>query len=152
MERLDTWAESGAGAEGGKRRLQRFWTRLRCGWLLGHMPKSPGLHSHIKGFTIQPGSSADRTISIILSIFIVLTEILTVYRKTRNHFINTRCIDLVIIQAVGADTGGMADTCILLTIILNVCAHILLTSIKIDIVNIMNRVRSAIETERNTEL
>jgi len=44
----------------------------------------------------------------------VLTEILTVFRKSGNHFINTLCIDLVItytwlIQAGRADTGGMAD-------------------------------------------
>jgi len=45
----------------------------------------------------------------------VLKEILTVFRKTGNHFINTRYIDLVIIctwliQAGRADTGDMADT------------------------------------------
>jgi len=50
---------------------------------------------------------ADPTLSIILSISVVLTvltEILTVFRKTGNHFINTRCIDLVNICL--AYTGG----------------------------------------------
>jgi len=46
---------------------------------------------------------ADGTRSIILSILFVcgreLTEILTVFRKTGNLFINTQCIDLVICLA-----------------------------------------------------
>jgi len=51
----------------------------------------------------------DNIIDRVRSCIDVLTEILTVLQKTGNHFINTRCIDLVIIYT-WLIQAGMADT------------------------------------------
>jgi len=47
----------------------------------------------------------DNIIDRVRSCIDVLTEILTVFRKTGKHFINTRCIDLVIYYIYLAYTG-----------------------------------------------
>jgi len=71
-------------------------------------------------------SRIDNNIDHVRSCIDVLTEILTVFRKTGNHFIiNTRCIDYKCQLKQSAEQNGQLSIRRILTMLLIVCGQLL---------------------------